>query len=55
MVTRLSRQQWTFCGVQNFPGYAALFMVNVPCADGRTSVTLVAYEDKHPVVIKEKS
>ena len=52
-MSRLARQQWTFVGVQTFPGCMVMLLANVPCADGWTTVSLVAYDAAHPVVIAE--
>jgi hypothetical protein len=44
----LSKQQWTFACAWVLPG-CALLMVNKPCGKGRTTVSLVAYDDARPV------
>lgn len=53
-MSTLSRLRWTFCCVWSVEGIA-LLMVNIPCARGKTTAALVAYDDLHPVVIRELS
>jgi hypothetical protein len=52
-VSRLARERWTYVGVQTFPGCMVMLLVNVPCADGWTTVHMVAYDELHPVQITE--
>jgi len=49
-VSPLSRQRWTFCGVMSVPGIV-LFLINDA---SRSTKSLVAYDDLHPVRITEK-
>jgi hypothetical protein len=52
VVSRLYRSRWTFVGVQTFPGCMVLFLVNGP---DKSTVSMVAYDDAHPVRITEAS
>lgn len=51
-MSRLYRERWTFRGIQMFPGLGVLLLVNLP---NKSTRTLVAYEAKRPVLIKEKN
>jgi hypothetical protein len=52
-MSALSLQRWTFVGVQAFPGCMVMLLANVPCADGWTTVSMVAYDAANPVRITE--
>ena len=50
---RLERElarPWTFCGIQRFPGCMVMFLVN---GADRSTRALVAYDELHPVAIRE--
>ena len=50
-MSRLYRERWTYCGVMAVKGIA-LLLVN---DSNKSTRAMIAYDDAHPVVIKELS